>query len=83
MGPLIIEIIGWVGAGLLLLAYFLLTHKDLSARSKIYQGMNVVGSILLGLNAFVNTAYPSFTMNAIWMIIALYGFYHIFKLRKR
>lgn len=83
MAKIIIEIVGWIGAVLILLAYFLITHKDISARSKPYQIMNLIGSILVGVNAFFNRAYPSFIINFIWMVIAIYGFYHIYNHSKR
>ncbi len=76
---LVVEIIGWIGAVLIILAYFLLTHHDLTSRSKIYQGMNLIGSVLLAINLFFNQAYPSLAINVVWFFIAIYGFYNIFK----
>ena len=76
---MLFEIIGWIGAGLIVLAYFLLTHHDLNSKSKIYQSMNLIGAIFLSINLFYNQAFPSFTLNIIWAGIAIYGFYKIFK----
>ena len=70
---LIIEVFGWIGAILIALAYFLLVHHDLSSRSKPYQWMNLLGAALLGINTFANSAYPSFTINIVWIFIAIYG----------
>lgn len=75
----LISIIGWIGAALLLLAYFLLIHKDLTSRSKMYQWMNIIGSLLLGVNTLILEAYPSFLTNIIWFFIGLYGIFHIVK----
>lgn len=77
-----ISLIGWVGAFLLLLAYFLLIHKNLTSRSKMYQWMNIIGSLLLGINTLVLKAYPSFLTNIIWFFIGLYGIFHIVKHNK-
>ncbi|MGV8131242.1 MAG: CBU_0592 family membrane protein [Candidatus Pacearchaeota archaeon] len=79
---MMIEVIGWVGAFLLLLAYFLLIHKNLSSRSKLYQWMNIIGSLMLGINTFLIKAYPSFLTNIIWFFIGLYGIFHIVKHNK-
>ena len=79
---LFIEIIGWTGAFLLLLAYFLLVHKDLTSRSKLYQLLNILGALMLALNTLVLKAYPSFLTNLIWVMIGLYGLFHIARLRK-
>ena len=77
----IVVIIGWTGALLLLLAYFLLIHKNLTSRSRMYQWMNIIGSLLLGINTFSIKAYPSFLTNMIWFLIGLYGIFHIVKNR--
>jgi len=79
MATQFVEIVGWIGVLLMLLAYFLLTHHDLTSRSKIYQWMNFVGAIFLGINAFMNKAYPSFVTNVVWMLVAVYGLSKIFK----
>ncbi|MEK6909385.1 MAG: hypothetical protein AABX23_05025 [Nanoarchaeota archaeon] len=80
---LIINILGWAGAFLLLLAYFLLIHKNLTSRSKMYQWMNIIGSLMLGVNTLMLKAYPSFLTNIIWFFIGLYGIFHIVKNRKQ
>lgn len=79
---MVIDLIGWIGAALLLIAYFLLIHKDLTSRSKMYQWMNIIGSLMLGINTFILKAYPSFLTNIIWFFIGLYGIFHIVKNRK-
>ena len=78
----LISIIGWIGAILLLLAYFLLIHKNLTSRSKMYQWMNIFGAFLLGINNIYLNAYPSFVTNIIWFFIGLYGIFHIVKHNK-
>lgn len=79
---MLIEIVGWTGAFLLLLAYFLLIHKNLSSRSKLYQWMNIIGSLMLGINTLLIKAYPSFLTNIIWFFIGLYGIFHIVRHNK-
>jgi len=83
MAILFIEIIGWFGAVLILLAFFLLTHHDLTSRSKLYQGMNLVGAVLLAINLYFNRAFPSFAINIAWFFIAIYGFYKIYKKKSK
>lgn len=73
MTNLLTEIAGWTGAALVVIAYFLLTYKKLDRESKIYHGMNLAGSVLVGANAVFNQAYPSATINAVWAAIAVYG----------
>jgi len=75
MADLIVEVVGWVGAALLLAAYFLISAKRLHGRSKIYHLMNLLGGSFIALNSFVNSAFPSTALNAVWSSIAVYGLY--------
>ncbi|MGV8142068.1 MAG: CBU_0592 family membrane protein [Candidatus Pacearchaeota archaeon] len=76
---LLTQILGWMGAGFLLLAYFLLIHHNLNSRSKLYQWMNIIGSLLLAFNTFSLRAYPSFITNILWFVVGLYGMFHAVK----
>ncbi|MSS74131.1 hypothetical protein EXS72_00620 [Candidatus Pacearchaeota archaeon] len=78
----VMTFVGWIGAAFLLIAYFLLIHKDLTSRSKMYQWLNIIGSLLLAGHTFVVSAYPSFVTNAIWLLVALYGMFHAVKYHK-
>lgn len=75
------EIIGWIGVGLVVCAYFLLATNKLSSKSKIYHLMNLLGAIGVGYNAFVKGANPNIGSNVIWGLIAIYGLYKAFKSR--
>ena len=68
---LLIAIVGWVGAVLILAAYFLLTAERLTARDPAYQWMNVVGAAGFIGNSGWNGAYPSAALNVIWVGIGL------------
>ena len=69
----LIDPAGWLGAALLLLAYFLVSTKKTSGASIKYQSLNVVGSVLVGANALYYGALPSFSINVIWLGIALFA----------
>ncbi len=75
----VLMVFGWVGAFLLLLAYFLLIHKNLTSRSPMYQWMNIIGALLLGFQTFSIRAYPSFITNVVWLLVGLYGMFHAVK----
>lgn len=64
-----IEIAGWVGALLILLAYLFLSMGRLTGRSAVYQWMNVVGAAGFTLNGWWHGALPSAALNVIWMLI--------------
>ena len=73
------EIIGWVGVGLVTLAYLLLSSKKITSQAKIYHLMNLFGAFGIGFNAFIKGANPSIASNTIWVFIAVYGLYKAFK----
>ena len=67
---LIIDLAGWVGAGILLLAYGCVSFDKLRAESFRYQFLNAVGSCLLIVNTVYYRAYPSAFVNVVWIVIA-------------
>jgi hypothetical protein len=68
-----IEAIGWTGALLILLAYALLSAGKLTARSKSYQWMNIVGAVAFVINSGANGAYPSAVLNVVWVGIGVWA----------
>ena len=68
-----IEIVGWIGAALVLLAYGLLSAHKLNGRSATYQLMNIGGSVGLVINTGYNGAIPSTVVNIIWMAIGAHA----------
>jgi len=70
-----IEIAGWLGAALILLAYALLSSGKLDGRSTIYQLMNVIGAIGFILNSSWYGAIPSAALNVVWLFIGLAALY--------
>jgi hypothetical protein len=67
---LAIDLGGWLGAILLLAAFGLNAFNSISARSRSYQVLNIVGSILLIINTGWHRAWPSAFVNVVWVIIA-------------
>ena len=68
----LIDILGWIGAIALLVAYALISAKKVEGDSTGYQLLNLVGSILLILNTLYYGAYPSSFLNLFWIAVALY-----------
>lgn len=68
---LVIEVAGWIAAAVLLLAYALLSRGRLNGRGARYQALNVVGSLLVGLNSLLHQAWPSVSVNVVWLLIGL------------
>ncbi len=64
---ILMEVVGWIGAILILTAYGMLTAGKLDGRSPAYQVMNVVGAAGFIANSSWNGAWPSAILNVIWV----------------
>jgi len=67
-----INILGWVGTILYLIAYALVSMKKVEGDSVLYQGMNILAGILLIVNTLYLQAYPSAGLNIAWVGIGLF-----------
>lgn len=67
----LIQIVGWVGTFLIVFAYFLVSYKKVDGSSKIYQAMNLLGAIGVGVNVFHQQAWPAVALQVVWGIIAI------------
>ena len=76
---LIIDITGWAGSVCVLAAYGLLSLHKITAHSKLYQALNIAGSICLIINTLFYYAYPSTFVNIVWLIIAIFALINIYK----
>ena len=68
-----IEVIGWIGALLIISAYALLSAGRLHGDSKLYHVMNIFGAVGFVVNSGWNGALPSAALNAVWMGIGGYA----------
>ena len=80
---LAMEVVGWAGAALILLAYLLLSAGKMTGQSLVYQGMNVVGAAGFVVNGWWHGALPSATLNVLWLMIGLFASIRILKRRRR
>lgn len=79
----LVEIAGWGGALLILLAYLLLSAGRTTGQSLAYQGMNVVGAAGFVINGWWHEALPSATLNILWLAIGLFASVRILRRRER
>jgi hypothetical protein len=80
---LAVEVVGWAGAILILLAYLLLSAGKLTGQSLTYQGMNVVGAAGFVVNGWWHGALPSAVLNILWLMIGLFAATRILKRRRK
>ncbi len=75
MISLFVAVGGYVGAFLILLAYFMVSHKRWNSRSEVFQLTNAIGAFLLAVNALYMQAYPFLILNTVWLAVALHALF--------
>lgn len=68
-----IECVGWAGALLVLIAYYLISTNKTNPSQPIYHWLNILGAIGLIIHTIYNAAYPSAFVNIIWIGVAIYS----------
>ena len=69
---LFINILGWTGSVLYLVAYALVSLKKTEGDSLLYQGMNVIAGFLLVIYTVYLGAYATTALNAVWAAIGIF-----------
>ena len=72
-----VEVVGWTGALLILLAYLLISAGKLTGQSPAYQWMNIVGAAGFVINGWWHHAIPSTALNVVWMGIGAVALWKI------
>jgi len=70
MERIMIDILGWAGTILFLIAYGLVSVKKAEGDSWLYQGLNIIAGTFLIINTIYLHAYPSAGLNIAWVGIA-------------
>lgn len=71
MSKTLANVLGWIGAGTELLAYFLVSFSLVGPKDLSYQILNLIGAIGLGTICYFNRTYQPFFVNIVWGLIAL------------
>jgi hypothetical protein len=67
------DLIGTIGVGLVLFAYFLNTMKYIRVNGKLFYVLNSVGGALSCYAAFLINFWPFVILEAVWTFISVYG----------
>ncbi len=78
-----IHVIGGIGTILVLGAYFLVSSGRVASASTTFQGLNLVGALLLTFYAIDLAAWASVALNAVWGLIAVVAVIRIVQMRRR
>lgn len=67
MFAMAMEVCGWSGALVLICAYAMASFGRIAARGKAFQGLNLLGSLMMAANSAWHHAWPSVGANLIWI----------------
>ena len=67
------DIIGTIGVGLILMAFFLSTAKFIQQNGKLYYVMNTIGAALACYASFLINYAPFVVLEGAWTIVSIYG----------
>ena len=65
----LVDVVGWLGAVLLLLAYGLTSAGRLPPEGWRFQTLNLSGAVALTINSGYHGAWPSAALNIVWIAI--------------
>jgi len=65
------EIAGWIGAFILVSAYFLSSFRDKKISTRQIAILNLIASLFLLINAIYFVSYPFIIVNSFWAIISI------------
>ena len=74
-----LDLIGWLGAGALLLGFALNVFQRITADSALYLLLNLSGSLFLLYTAYKNSAYPFVAVNFVWVVFSAVKLFEIQK----
>lgn len=72
---------GWIGALLVLIAYYMVTSGKAKADSTGFQLINIIGASFLIYYTYCFKAYASMSVNIIWVLIGITSFKKFIKLK--
>jgi hypothetical protein len=75
------DIIGVIGVGLILVAYFLHTAKFIENNGKLYYVMNIFGAALACYASFLIRYAPFVVLEGVWTIVSIYGLMKAMKIK--
>ena len=75
--------IGGIGTILVLTAYFLVSTGRVPSKSLGFQGINLVGAILLTIYGFMLFAWATVALNGVWGLIAIVALFRVFRDRSK
>jgi hypothetical protein len=75
------DIIGTLGVGLILFAYFLNTAKLILPDGKLFYTMNIIGAALACYASLLISYWPFVILEGTWTLVSIYGLMKTMKIK--
>lgn len=69
------QVMGWSGTVLFIIAYIFLNNGRWTVQTPVYHVFNILGSILLVINTVYDASWAAMFANLFWGLIAIYGLF--------
>jgi hypothetical protein len=69
----VMEVDGWTGGLVLICAYAMVSFGKISPRGAPFQCLNLAGRLMLAANSAWHHAWPSASVNLIWIGVGIAG----------
>lgn len=77
----LVDFLGMIGVGIIVVTYLFLQLGKLSSNALAYSLMNAIGASLIVLSLLVNFNLSALLMEVFWVLISLLGVYRYFRLK--
>ena len=75
------DIVGTIGVGIILMAYFLGTEKLIKNDGKLFYVLNIVGAGLACYASFLIDYMPFVILEGTWVLVSIYGLMRAMKIK--
>ncbi len=75
------DLIGTLGVGIILFAYFLDTIKMIPNDGKLFYVMNIIGASLACYASFLINYWPFVILEGTWTLVSIYGLMRAMKIK--
>jgi len=75
------DVIGSIGVGIILLAYYLNTVNLVTRNGKTYYVMNVIGAAIACYASYLIVYWPFVILEGTWTLVSIYGLMKTMKIK--
>jgi hypothetical protein len=75
------DLIGSIGVGLVLFAYFLNVSKLIPENGKLYFVLNIIGAALACYASLLINYWPFVILEGTWTLVSIYGLMKVMKIK--